>query len=62
VRERESRGSSSCCVCGRSFFRVHARSRVKKQGFFSRVSDFFLGKHTTKERDTFLVIFEDSLR
>jgi len=26
------------------------------------VSDFFLGKHTTKERDTFLVIFEDSLR
>ena len=61
-RERRSRW---CCACGRSrallsavrVLRVHARSRVKKQGFFSRVSDFFLGKHTTKERDTFLVIF-----
>jgi hypothetical protein len=33
-----------------------------KRGLFLSVSDLFLGKHTTKERDTFLVIFEDSLR
>ncbi len=42
-RERRSRW---CCACGRSrallsavrVLRVHARSRVKKQGFFSRKS------------------------
>ena len=28
-----------------------------KRGLFLSVSDLFLGKHTTKERDTFLVIF-----
>ena len=33
-----------------------------KRGLFLSVSDLFLGKHTTKERDIFLVIFEDSLR
>ena len=66
VREREA---FEFLLCLWSFFLPSERALkgketvcAPKRGLFLSVSDLFLGKHTTKERDTFLVIFEDSLR
>ena len=65
-REREA---FEFLLCLWSFFLPSERALkgketvcAPKRGLFLSVSDLFLGKHTTKERDTFLVIFEDSLR
>ena len=51
--------SALCRSCAPSTRALKGKETVcaPKRGLFLSVSDFFLGKHTTKERDTFLVIF-----
>ena len=63
MREREAFEMALCVVVS-SKRALKGKETVcaPKRGLFLSVSDLFLGKHTTKERDTFLVIFEDSLR
>ena len=62
-RERGIRDGVVCVVASsKRALKGKVTVCAPKRGLFLSVSDLFLGKHKTKESDTFLVIFEDSLR